>query len=58
MVYPRPREREPKRIVVSHISTPEDKMRRHRNKERIWKRATARLQFKSLAHLENTKAPA
>jgi hypothetical protein len=35
--------REPKRIRRIHASTLEEKLRRHRNKERVWRRAVARL---------------
>jgi hypothetical protein len=45
--------REPKKVRFLRASTLEDKLRRHKNKERIWKRAVARL-----ALLENTQAPA
>jgi hypothetical protein len=37
------RPREAKRIRQSQVSTIEDKLRRHRNKERIWRRAVAKL---------------
>ena len=52
-VYFRARKREPKRIVESRISTPEDKLRRHKNKERIWRRAVIRL-----ALIDKNEAPA
>ena len=53
MFYFRARKREPKRIVESRISTPEDKLRRHKNKERIWRRAVIRL-----ALIDKNEAPA
>ena len=35
--------REPKRIRPLRISTLEEKLRRHKNKARIWRRCVARL---------------
>lgn len=35
--------REPKKIRNMRMSTLEDKLRRHKNKRRIWRRAVARL---------------
>lgn len=37
------RAREPKRIRNVRISTLEDKLRRHKNKARIWRRCVTRL---------------
>src|SRR5579872_1132936 len=39
----RARKRETKRMVVQRISTIEDKLKRHRRKARIWRRAVKRL---------------
>lgn len=43
MVYRSARRRETKKLRLSAISTLEDKLRRHRNKKRIWLRALKRL---------------
>ncbi len=43
MVYRGAKPREAKRVRESRRSTREDKLRRHRNKERIWKRCVVRL---------------
>jgi len=53
MYYFRAKKRESKQIVLNRISTPEDKLRRHKNKERIWRRCVTRL-----ALIANSEAPA
>ena len=52
MVYRGSRARETKRIRNVRMSTLEDKLRRHRNKKRIWRRCVARL-----AQLEIAQVP-
>jgi hypothetical protein len=43
MVYRGSKAREAKRIRNVRMSTLEEKLRRHRNKKRIWRRCVARL---------------
>ena len=43
MVYRGSKPRETKRIRNVRMSSLEDKMRRHRNKKRIWRRCVVRL---------------
>ena len=43
MIHRRSRARESKQLRQEYASTPFDKLRRHKNKERIWRRAVKRL---------------
>jgi hypothetical protein len=43
MIHRGSRPRESKKIRIMRTSTLEEKLRRHRNKERIWRRAVKRL---------------
>ncbi len=45
------RPRESKRLRTVQVSTLEDKLRRHKNKRRIWRRAVARLTLLQFEHI-------
>ena len=51
MVYRGAKPRETKRIRNIRMSSLEDKLRRHRNKKRIWRRAVVRLSRFELAQV-------
>jgi hypothetical protein len=48
MVYRGSKPREAKLLFVRRESTLEDKLRRHKNKKRIWRRCVAQLQLAAL----------
>jgi hypothetical protein len=52
----RGRVREQRRITVHRISTIEDKLKRHRRKARIWRRAVKRLAEELIATTEPAMA--
>lgn len=50
MVYRGPKPREAKFLRVRRESTLEEKLRRHKNKKRIWRRCVAQLALAALNH--------
>jgi hypothetical protein len=53
----RARPREAKLLYERQSSTLEDKLRRHKNKKRIWRRCVAQLELMALNHQANTLEP-
>jgi hypothetical protein len=58
MVYRGPKPREAKFLFVRRESTLEEKLRRHKNKKRIWRRCVAQLALAALNNDAATLEPA